>query len=112
MSAGEYVAHVFDAGCHGGEFLKHAAGLAGHDGGERGFADAWRAEQDYGARRGETAFAGRIGEAAQRRALAQHLRLANHLVQSAWTHAHRQRPRHRLRRISRPKQIVLTHNVL
>lgn len=55
---------------------------------------------------------GRIGEAAQRRALAQHLRLANHLVQSAWTHAHRQRRRHRLRRISRPKQIVLTHNVL
>ena len=52
MGALEHIAHVLDAGGHGGKLLERASRLTRHDVSERGLAHPGRAEQDDGRGRG------------------------------------------------------------
>ncbi len=80
VGAFEHVAHVLDAGGDRGQFFEHTAGLPCHDVGERGLAHPGRAEQDDGAWSRQGTFRSGIRETAERRAFAQHTRLADDLV--------------------------------
>ena len=111
VGAVQHVAHILDAGCDGGKFFEFTAGLFGHDGGERGFAHAGRAEQDDGARCGERPFGGWIGEATQRGPLTEHMILSHHFVDGLRPHAHRQWSGHVFRCVRRTEQILLAHVV-